>query len=451
MELEQLRQAALAAFERMESALEALTSAPEDADLEPLQREFDDAEAAHNQARERYKQTQRLEAARENLPAACEVEPVREPADSPRARVVREPLTYERWNGERSYFGDLARAHLLHDQGAWDRLNRHRQEMDVEVGDVQRRDLSSTEGQGGDFIPPIWIMDEFVSLARAGRPFANAVRRLPLPPKTDSINVPKVATGTATAAQSDLGAVQETDATTGSIETRVITVAGQQDVARQAVDRSVPGLDAILLGDLAADYATKVDVQCLTGSGSAPNARGIDNVASTISVTYTDATPTVPELYPKGADAVQQVHTQRFLSPQAWVMHPRRWGWFLAALDSQNRPLITPYVPVNAAGLLERVGAENVVGQWHGLPVIVDASIPTNKGAGTNEDIIYGVRLEDLYLWEEGEPNRATYFEVLSANLAVRFQVWGYLAFCGERYPKSISKISGTGLVTPTF
>jgi HK97 family phage major capsid protein len=441
-QLDALRRQVQSALDRWETAVEALRAAPT-SDFERRKNEADTAEADYRLAAERLQRAERVKDARAGLPVDL----------TGSVRVGKEPLTYERHDGGKSYFGDLARAHLglAGAPQAWDRLNRHRQEMDVEVGDVERRDLSSTDGQGGDFIAPLWIMEEFVALARAGRPFANAVRRLPLPPNTDSINVPKVKSGTATATQADLGAVQVTDATTDFIQTPVITIAGQQDVSRQAVDRSVPGLDEILLGDLAADYATQLDVQCLSGSGKGSNATGVLTVKGVNGSTYTDGSPTVPELYPKAADVVQQIHTTRFLSPQAWVMHPRRWGWFMAALDTTGRPLITPYAPQNAAGLVERVGAENVVGALQGLPVILDASVPTTDGAGTDEDVIIGVRLDDQYLWEEGEPNRATYFEVLSANLEVRFQVWGYAAFCAERYPSSIGVISGTGLATPKF
>lgn len=41
--------------------------------------------------------------------------------------------------------------------------------------------------------------------------------------------------------------------------------------------------------------------------------------------------------------------------------------------------------------------------------------------------------------------------EVLSGTLQVRLQVYGYIAFTAERFPQSVSIISGTGLKPPTF
>ena len=47
-------------------------------------------------------------------------------------------------------------------------------------------------------------------------------------------------------------------------------------------------------------------------------------------------------VYSAIANAIQTVHTTRFLPPEVIVMHPRRWGWFLSLLDDQQRPLFLP-------------------------------------------------------------------------------------------------------------
>lgn len=445
--IDELATAYNAARDELHAAADALEAAPDDLDADAtdaLQERFTAAETAAETARETYDaakaRAERLELARAQAPIPV----VPDTPESPRVEVRSDEAVYRPDRPEASFFADLyedARGH----GDAHARLERHQAQM------AERYDLNSTDGTGGNYVPPIYLQDEFVALARAGRPFANAVRGMALPPKTDSINIPAMASGTAVAAQADLGSVQETDATDSLITVPVRTIAGQQDFSRQLFDRSTPGIDQIVGADLEAAYATGLDVQTISGSGTAPNARGILNVSGIISVTFTSGSPTVPLLYPKVADAIQQIHTNRFLSPTAVVMHPRRWAWILAALDSSNRPLVTPYAPQNAAGLLERVGAENVVGGIHGLPVIVDSSIPTNLGAGTNEDRIIVTRLEDLYLFEDSSPYGATYYEVLSQNLAIRVQRWGYFAFTGERYPKATAVISGTGLVTPAF
>ncbi|MYR84081.1 phage major capsid protein [Streptomyces sp. SID685] len=368
-----------------------------------------------------------------------------------RVESVSEARTYERGNG-RSYLQDLARVQLNMDAdgGARERLQRHAQ--DVATG-PEYRDLNRTDGNGGYFVPPLWLMSQFVELARAGRAYANVVNTQPLPGGTDSINIPKVATGTATAVQTaDNGAVQETDLTDTFINAPVRTIAGQQDVAIQLLDQSPVSFDEVIFRDLVADYATKVDLQVISGSGSSGQVTGVRNTSGITTVTYTDATPTVSKLYSKIADAVQRVHTLRYMSPTVIVMHPRRWAYLMAASDSNGRPLVVPDSgnPQNAIGTLGAVASQQVVGQMHGLPVVTDPNMPTTLGASTTEDVIHVLRASDVLLYESGIRSRVLP-EVGSGNLTVRLQVYGYLAFTAARYPSSVVEIGGTGLIAPTF
>lgn len=365
-----------------------------------------------------------------------------------RASVTREGQVYNP-EARHSYFRDLI-MHQLGQDGdgeARERLQRHA----VDVRTAQEyRDLNRTDGTGGYFVPPAWLMSRFIDLARAGRAMANLAPTEPLPPGTDSINIPKVATGTATGIQiADNNAVTETDLTDTSINAPVRTIAGQQDVALQLLEQSPVNFDQVVFRDLMADYATKTDLQVIAGTGSNGQVLGIRNTSDIITVTA--STATVKAIYSAMADAVQRVHTQRFMPPTVIVMHPRRWAWFLAATDTTDRPLVVPSGPgQNAIATLGVVGAEQVVGEMHGLPVVTDPNLPTTLGAGTNEDTIYVMRASDLLLWETGIRSRVLP-EVGSGTLTVRLQVYGYLAFSASRYPKGIVEIGGAGLVAPTF
>lgn len=367
-----------------------------------------------------------------------------------RVQTVHEARTYERGNG-RSYLQDLARVQLNMDSGdSRERLLRHAQEV---ATDPEFRDLDRTDGNGGYFVPPLWLMSSFIELARAGRAYANLVTSQPLPSGTDSINIPRVASGTATGVQTaDNSAVTEQDLEDDFINAPVRTIAGQQDVAIQLLDQSPVSFDEVIFRDLTADFATKVDLQVIAGSGSAGQVTGVRSTPGIETIAYTDASPTVAKLYSKVADGVQRVHTMRYAPPSVIAMHPRRWAYLLAATDSTGRPLVVPGAgnPANAIATLGAVAAEQVVGQMHGLPVVTDPNMPTNLGAGTNQDVIHILRASDLLLYESGIRSRVLP-EVGSGNLTVRLQVYGYLAFTAERYPKSIVEIGGTGLAAPSF
>lgn len=419
---------------------------------------------------------QELQDADDNERRAAERAAGVDPAGDGRGvRVRSEPMTYDR--GKRtSYFADLGLAYVGNDAEARERLNRHRQEMDVElpkrearmeqefrkgieslsVGErraaIERRDISRVDGAGGEFVPPLWLLDEYAALARAGRPFADLVRNIPLPGGTDSINIPRITTGTAVAAQTaDNAAVAETDMVTDSVPAPVRTIAGQQDLALQLVEQSPIGFDEIVLMDLRADYNAKLDTQLISGSGAAGQLKGILSAGGN-AITYTDASPTLPELYPKVADAIAQASTARKRVPNVLLMAPRRWFWALAQVDSTGRPFVLP----TAQGALNSLAAvrdqtfEGPAGTLLGLPVVLDPNMPINLGGGTNEDRIVATLTTDLILFEGGIRTRALP-EVLSGTLTVRFQLYAYAAWTAERYPTGTSIAAGTGLVTPTF
>lgn len=106
--------------------------------------------------------------------------------------------TYHRGNTSASFFKDLIYAQRG-DADAADRLRRNNSEVGLES-----RALGNTGavgGSGGEFAPPAWLVDDFVRLARAGRVTADLFHREDLPAGVSSVNLPRVATGTTTAAQ----------------------------------------------------------------------------------------------------------------------------------------------------------------------------------------------------------------------------------------------------------
>jgi HK97 family phage major capsid protein len=266
------------------------------------------------------------------------------------------------------------------------------------------------------------------------------------------LHFPKLSTGSATAIQaSDNASVQETDPVTADYNVSVATIAGQVDMSRQLFDLSQPGFDQIVMDDLSRDYATKLDVQVISGSGGSGQARGIRNVSSINSVIYTDSSPTVGELYPKLADAWQKISTAIYQPADAIVMHPSRWAMFQGAVDTAGRPLASAEAPQNAISRGGAVVTEGLAGSIMGLPVYVDPNIPTNLGTNTREDVILVLRSQDLYLYERGTPFTRVFEDVGSGTLTVRISLWNYFAFAAGRYPGAITTISGTGMDPPTF
>lgn len=385
------------------------------------------------------------ELARDNVAAelAARITPTRVSG----VTVGAEPETYRR-GGEHSYFRDLWMSQTYGRRDATERLVRN----DAEVFAVRAADgVTGTDGAIGEFVPPIWLVNEFEKLARPGRVIADQIRNQPLPGGTDSISLPLVTGGSSAAEQTQGSAFSQTDLTSSSTTAAVTTLGGIQRASIQLVEQSPINIESVILQDLAAEYAKVLDTFVI--NNNAANKRGLLNVTGINAVTYTDASPTVPEIWPKIVDAKRQIHKGRYLPATHVFMHPDRWAWFEAALDANNRP----YVSDDLASAIPLLGAtdgnvpEGLAGKIRGLnlPVFLDPNIPTTLGGGTEDRIIF-TRSPDITLYE-GAIRSEAFRETEAKTGQIVFRVYTYAALMSARAPKSISVISGTGVVAPTF
>jgi hypothetical protein len=351
--------------------------------------------------------------------------------------IKSEARTYSA-RAENSFLKDAYAAQYTNDFAAKERLARHMNEEKIE-----RRDVTSTNFAG--LVVPQFLTDLAAPFARAGRPFADISRRHELPAQGLTISISKVTTGSAVAEQSEGAAVQETNMDDTKLDISVVTIAGQQNVSRQALERGT-NIDSLVMADLVSAYQSKLDQTIVTS---------VTNSTTQV-ITYTDASPTVAELYPKILDGVQRIQTNFFAGPNFILCHPRRLAFILAAVDSSNRPLAVPtnQGPMNAfAGGNGPMIYGNSGYSIAGLPVLTDANVTITNGAGANEDVIIIGNSQESHLWEQGDgsPMMLRFEEPKSAELEVKMIVFGYSAYTAARYDKAFALIGGTGLVTPTF
>jgi HK97 family phage major capsid protein len=317
---------------------------------------------------------------------------------------------------------------------------------------VENRDGTTANYAG--LVVPQYLTQLAAELSRAGRPFADQCTSLPLPDAGMTINISRVTTGSSAAAQaSENAAVSETDIDDTLLTADVRTIAAGQQVSRQAVERGT-GIDALIAADMMGAVATVLEDQVLNGSGSSGNMLGLSNISGINSVTYTDASPTAAECYSKVVDGIQQINSNRFAGADLICMHPRRLAWFQAETDSSGRPLVVPTqnVPQNALGTGPVAGYGVTGASIAGLPVVTSGKISTAAGSGGNEDVIFIVRRGDMLLFEDaGQPAMVRMDQTAGLNLTVTLVAYQYACFIGGRYPASVSMISGTGLVAPSF
>ncbi len=362
---------------------------------------------------------------------------------------VREASTYNAGPDSPSFIADLYAARNGN-QASLDRLQRNNREVAAEM----RSTLTTS-----DFYPPMYLASETVIAMRPRLVYAGLVSNLPLPPGGETVTIPSY-TGPTTAANFQAGdnaAIQTAAGTTTQLTAPVGLAAGYLDLARQAIERAMPGLDQVVFGDISRDIAHQIEVACVNGSGT-NQPKGIlnDNSVPSVSVSAQSAAQFLLKL----ADLSQRIEVAVNEAPNFIVMHPRRWAWWSSLLDSSDRPLIVSpgQGPYNSFGTVSNKAVQDglslapdvtPVGYIAGLPVFTSSAIPTNSGVGTNEDdVIVGVR-ELAVRWEDPAGIRQFTFDgVVSSTASIRCQALTYSSYI-HRYPAAFGVIKS--LTTPSF
>jgi len=372
------------------------------------------------------------------------------PAYDQVARVGAEERTYDKSKDRDGgmFLMDVLRKQLYGDLESESRLSRHMNEERVERGQYMKR--AAGTGAFAGLTVPQYLTDMYAPAVAALRPFANVCTHHDLPPDGMTINISRITTATSAALQaSENTGVSETNIDDTLLTENVQTIAGQQTLSRQAIDRGT-GVDGVVMDDLFRRYATTLDNTLILQATT-----GLKGVATT--QTYTDASPTTPKIYGQIVQAMSSVETNllAWAQPDIAIMHPRRWYGMLSAVGP-NWPMIftAGAGPVQATGVNQGIAyAAGVRGTLAcGLSVVVDANLETNLGAGTNQDQIYVTATRECHLWED--PNAPVFIRAeqpAAASLGVLLVLYGYFAYTFRRFTGSAIKIDGTGLITPTF
>lgn len=361
--------------------------------------------------------------------------------------VVKEEQTY-RPDVARSMFKDMVDAERG-DYGAAERLRRHASETSdwlekrdgaawqVKPNDVEYRvNPNRTPGQGGNFAPPLWIIEQFATAPRAKRVLADELPTFPLPRGVQTVNLPRLTTGEAVNTEADLSPDDEQDAVDAAVTSNVVTISGEGDVSLQLLDQSPAGahLDWAFFKDLSEAYDADLEAQLLNGSNAAGQLQGLLNIVpSTNQVTYTSGSPSATGMFTDIGQVIAHIGNNRKCPPEIWLMNTARMAWLGSSEDSQQRPLMI--TDKDDSGDFDLLG----------FAVKLDDAIPTNLGTGLNQDVIIAYRPSDGLLFESA-PHARVHLDVLSGTLQARIQLHRYVAALLGRYPTAVATLQGSGM-----
>lgn len=469
--LEKLRAAYDEACVRVQATADVVKALPDTATAEEIRvaseanaaavSVADQAKAERDQLQADEERQAAIQRGREAHPAPQPLDAA-DPATQARARgAALEEMTYRpnqrnNWEANKGYFHDLAMA-KSGDPKARERLERNNLQAieatlnDSKLSEAARQDRAgdlTTATHMGEFIEPDWTNQYYAPFARAGRPFADQCINIGTPVST-SWNLPRVTTGSLAAVQTEGSALANQDQASDSIQAILQTIGGYSLASYQLVELAEPGMDQILFADLAGALNLAIDQSLLQQATS--NAQGFFSLTGINSVTWAQTTPSVVGLWPTIFQAKSKIETNVPGSVVSFIlMHSIIWNWLLSQLDSQTRPLFTTVegAGFNNLGSFNGGATQGLAGNIDGIPVILDQSITLVDGAGTNQSKI-GLCDRSALLTKESAPRTFANPVTNSTSLMWTFQSYSYLQRMFGRYPKKISAITGSGLVTP--
>jgi hypothetical protein len=240
----------------------------------------------------------------------------------------------------------------------------------VEAVERRRIDFALTDITSQDIpgiMPPQWVKD-FAELLDDGRPVIEAFETRPLPETGMQINYPvKVITPPMVGQQ----AAEKTEVESGGFQinlasSNVITWAGADDVAIQAIERSEPDLLSLYLEELGYQMALESDgdftaamLAAIAAGNEVPMARTVADINTTL------------------AHAARLVfQARRGARPQVMVAGLDVWEFLVGATDTDGRPL---FPNLNGANPVGQLSFTDLNGEARGLTVVCTPNMPDDK------------------------------------------------------------------------
>ena len=243
-----------------------------------------------------------------------------------------------------------------------------------ESGGLETRGLVGDAGAGSQFTPADFPNRFFDLLGAASVGLRSGFTVIPT--DRDVLTVPRLTADVTSAWVAQAGTITSTDLTADSITATPRKLAALEAVANEALDDSTPALADIIARSLIRSIALKADIGFYQGSGTAPEIRGLANVAGIQSETSLGANGATPTNLDQIATAIGLLEAAN-AEPTAIVMHPRTWGTMLKFKASASGTMPT---------LLDQNGGAAGTPQRsiYGVPVFLSGQLSITETRGTS-------------------------------------------------------------------
>jgi HK97 family phage major capsid protein len=239
---------------------------------------------------------------------------------------------------------------------------------------VELRALVENTGAGGVIVPDQFSAQFFDKLSAESAGLRSGFRRITA--STDTLRIPTVDSDPTAAWTSEAGTISPADPGYTELVATPRKLAALTRMSNELIADSNPSVLELLELQLARALALKLDLGFFEGSGSAPEIRGLKNVAgiSTVSMGTNGAAFTNLDPFADAIGALEALNARS----TAIVMHPRSWKSLIKLKEqtaSNNKPLLQDSAGSGAAGVQRAI---------YGVPVYLSSQLSITETQGTS-------------------------------------------------------------------
>lgn len=249
-----------------------------------------------------------------------------------------------------------------------------RGDFDVVRFQLAGKALAEGTDSAGGYLVPVEHSSQLVELL-AAKTAVRAAGATIVPMNSDTLQIPSQTGGATAYWVAENAQITASDQTWGQVQLQAKKLAALTKLSAELFEDSDPGVEALVMADLARVLALEEDIKYLTGDGSGNTPEGLENITGvnvdTTTLGANGGTPGFDNL----ADMLYALDADNVPAEgRAWIVHPRTINTLRQIKDSTNKYLwADPSAPGDPPTL------------W-GYPVFTTTAIPIDETQGTSTD-----------------------------------------------------------------
>ncbi len=249
-----------------------------------------------------------------------------------------------------------------------------RGDFDVVRFQLAGKALAEGTDSAGGYLVPVEHSSQLVELL-AAKTAVRAAGATIIPMNSDTLQIPSQTGGATAYWVAENAQITASDQTWGQVQLQAKKLAALTKLSAELFEDSDPGVEALVMADLARVLAIEEDIKYLTGDGSGNTPEGLEEISGVHVDTTTLGTDGGTPDFDNLADMLYALDADNVPAEgRAWIVHPRTVNTLRQIKDTADKYLwADPSAPGDPPTL------------W-GYPVFTTTAVPINETQGINND-----------------------------------------------------------------